>query len=359
MKIVHIVGNRPQFIKLVLLNKALQAGSTQNIILHSGQHFDKNMSGIFFDQLNIPMPDYTLGVNSLEHNEMIGQMLMEIDRVLTIEKPSCVIVYGDTNTTLAGALAAKKRNIPVAHIEAGIRTMDETMPEETNRYITDRIATLNFCCTNTGVENLKKEGYFSGAIHSSVYNSGDLMLDACLHFKDIALEQAKLQSEIKLQEPFVLATIHRAENTENIKSLQNIIAALNNIHQHTAVIFPMHPKTKALILQHGISITFNMLDAMGYFDMLALAQKCTSVITDSGGLSRESFFLKKPTLVLMKKPFWPEIFVHGNCMQSEANTEEIVMKYQLLLSADKSFKIDVFGNGKAAENISNIILSSF
>jgi len=359
MKIVHIVGNRPQFIKLALLHKALQKKNIDNVILHSGQHFDKNMSDIFFDQLHIPLPDYSLGINHLTHNEMIGKMLMGIDGILNIEKPSSVIVYGDTNTTLAGALSAKKRNIPVAHIEAGVRTTDETMPEESNRYITDRISTLNFCCTDTGVDNLKKEGYFSGAIHSGVYNSGDLMLDASMCFKNIALQQAKLPGEIDLQKPFVLTTIHRAENTENITSLQNIIVALNNIHQHTPVIFPMHPKTKALISQYRTPVVFTTLDALGYLDLLALTQNCKSVITDSGGLSREAFFFKKPTLVLMKYPFWPEIFIHGNCLQSKSITEEIVMKYQLLLATDKSFKVDVFGNGKAAENISDIILSAF
>src|SRR5882724_124082 len=295
MKIIHIVGNRPQFIKLALLNKALQTKNTSNIILHTGQHFDKNMSDIFFDELEIPLPDYTLDINSMLHNEMIGKMLTGIDEILAKENPVCAVVYGDTNTTLAGAIAAKKRNIPIAHIEAGVRTMDESMPEETNRYITDRISALNFCCTDNNVENLKKEGFFSGAINSIVHNCGDLMLDAVLCFKDIALTRAKLPGTINLEKPFVLTTIHRAENTENIVSLQNIIAALNNINQHTPVVFPTHPKTKALIKKNAIPVSLTMLDALGYLDSLALTQKSTAVITDSGGLCRESFFFKKPT----------------------------------------------------------------
>jgi UDP-GlcNAc3NAcA epimerase len=359
MKIIHIVGNRPQFIKLALLNKALQNKNATGTILHTGQHFDKNMSDVFFDELNIPLPDYTLGINNLSHNEMIGRMLTGIDEILNKENPSCAVVYGDTNTTLAGALAAKKRNIPVAHIEAGVRTMDESMPEETNRYITDRISALNFCCTDNNVENLKKEGFFSGVIHSAVYNSGDLMLDAALCFKDIALMKAKFPGTIDLEQPFVLTTIHRAENTENITGLKNIISALNNIHQHTPVVFPMHPKTKTLIKKHAIPVSFMMLDALGYLDLLALTQKSAAVITDSGGLSRESFFFKKPTMVVMQNPFWPEIFVHGNCIQSGSDQEEIIVKYQSLLSTNKSFKTNVFGNGRAAENISNIISSAF
>ncbi|MBS1597802.1 MAG: UDP-N-acetylglucosamine 2-epimerase (non-hydrolyzing) [Bacteroidetes bacterium] len=359
MKIVHIVGNRPQFIKLALLYKALDSKKVQNIILHSGQHFDRNMSDVFFDQLNIPIPNYSLGINNLSHNEMIGKMMTEADGIIDFVKPDCVIVYGDTNTTLAGALAAKKRNILVAHIEAGVRTSNETMPEEANRYLTDRISNFNFCCTDLNVENLRKEGFFGDTIHSKVYNSGDLMLDASISFKNIALKKAKLPAAINLNQPFVLTTIHRTENTENLNSLQNIVQALNEIHQHEPVIFPMHPKTKMLIDQHKIPIAFTVLDPMGYMELLALTQHCSATITDSGGLSRESFFFQKRTLVIMQNPFWPEIFAHGNCMQSNGKKEEIITKYQSLLTQNKSFDIDVFGDGKAAEKISDIIVSAF
>lgn len=358
MKIVHIVGNRPQFIKLAMLYKALASKKTENIILHSGQHFDRNMSDIFFDQLNIPIPDYSLGINNLSHNEMIGKMLIGIDAVIEKVKPSCTIVYGDTNTTVAGALASKKRNIPVVHIEAGVRTGDETMPEEANRYITDRIASLNFCCTEHNVDNLKKEGYFSDSFHSNVHYSGDLMLDASISFQQIAAKQ-KIPLGININEPFVLTTIHRGENTGNIDKLKNIINALNNIHQHTQVVFPVHPKTKMLISQYEIPVAFNTVDALGYLDLLLLTQKCSSVITDSGGLSREAFFFEKPTIVVMRNPFWPEIFTNGNCVQASSDTEEIISKHHLLFSSNKSFVKGVFGNGGAAEMISNIVASTF
>jgi UDP-GlcNAc3NAcA epimerase len=359
MKIIHIVGNRPQFIKLALLQKALQAKNTENIILHTGQHFDANMSAVFFDELQIPPPSYSLDINNLSHNEMIGEMLLGIDPILNKEKPACVIVYGDTNTTLAGALAAKKRSIPVAHVEAGIRTMDEQMPEESNRYITDRISTLNFCCTYLGVENLEKEGFLSGRIHSGVYHSGDLMLDTSIFYKDVALKKEKKIGNLNPEHPFVLATIHRAENTGNETNLKNIIAALNNIHHKTRVVFPMHPNTKMKIEQLKLKTEFTTCDALGYLDMLALVQKSQSVITDSGGLSREAFFFNKPTLVLMQNPFWPEIFIHGNCMRANAVTKEIETDYQKLLSSDKPFERTVFGEGHAAKNITDILLQYF
>ncbi len=359
MKIIHIVGNRPQFIKLALLHKALQKKGTDNLILHTGQHFDSNMSSVFFDELQIPKPSHILGVNSLPHNEMIGEMLIAIDRALQIEKPGCAVVYGDTNSTLAGAIAAKKRSIPIAHVEAGIRTMNEQMPEEANRYITDRLSDFNFCCTYLGLENLQKEGFQSGNIHSKIYNSGDIMLDASLFFKDLALKRSTIDEKVNLKKPFVLTTIHRAENIDNATNLQNIIAALNNINRHTAVVFPMHPKTRMTIAQYGLKTEFTVCDAVGYFDMLALTQKCESVITDSGGLSREAFFFSKPTLVLMQNPFWPEIFIYGNCLQSSATSAEIEMKYRQLLSYNKPFKTEIFGNGRAAENISHTILSAF
>jgi UDP-GlcNAc3NAcA epimerase len=358
MKILHVVGNRPQFIKLAILHKALLSNGVDDVILHTGQHFDGNMSDVFFVELEIPPPNYSLGINQLSHNEMIGRMLMEIDPVLSREKPAAVIVYGDTNSTLAGALAAKKRNIPVIHIEAGVRTMNEKMPEETNRYITDRISSLNFCSTYLGVENLQKEGYFSGTIHSNVYDCGDILLDSSLIFKEKSLQKVQWPKGINPEKSFVLTTIHREENTGNESKLKKIIGALNDIHQHVPVVFAMHPKTRAICEKNGFTIRFSVCDPLGYLDILALVQNCQSVITDSGGLSREAFFFSKPTLVLMQNPFWPELFIHGNCLQSEANAEEIVEKHSLLLSSKKLFNVDVFGKGNAAENISKTILSA-
>jgi UDP-GlcNAc3NAcA epimerase len=402
MNIVHVVGNRPQFIKLALLYPELRrraggngdggggggnGGSSggdgqggggsrsggrspgretggsggRSRIIHTGQHFDPEMSDIFFRQLGIPTPDHQLSIHSLSHNEMIGNMLIGIDRLFAAERPDLVVVYGDTNTTLAGALAAKKRNIPLAHIESGIRTGKEDMPEESNRYLTDRVADWNFACTYLGVENLVREGYGgggagTGAIRGGVYNSGDLMLDAALLFKDQALGQSVVLRDRKLgDKPFILATIHRAENTDNTDSLRNVITALNTLHRHTPVLFPMHPRTGQLIAKLGLKVDFTTTGPLGYLDMLALVQSCHSVLTDSGGLSREAFFFQKPALVVMQNPFWPEIFAHGNCLRADATVEDIAVRQQELLAGSRAFGRDVFGDGRAAVKISKVL----
>jgi UDP-GlcNAc3NAcA epimerase len=409
MKIAHIVGNRPQFIKLSLLLRAWQRRTGDcALIIHTGQHFSDNMSAIFFDTFGIPEPDHRLHIHSLSHNEMIGNMLIALDPVLAIEKPDGVIVYGDTNTTLAGALAAKKRHLPVAHIESGIRTGKEDMPEESNRYVTDRLADLNFACTYLGMENLIKEGYTSGeegnltteagrkvaeaeghvresttgqgAIAGKVFNTGDLMLDAALHYKDIAREKSAILSDLPVSKAsFILVTIHRVENTEDPAVLGSIIQALNIIHTGIPVVFPLHPRTRQLIDTHHIPVDFITTPPLGYLDMLALVQASRSVITDSGGLSREAFFFHKPTLVVMEHPFWPEILVHGRCLKAEARCEDILEKLQALeaegtgsgagmTGPDKSgsggapdgpLNSSIFGDGNAADKICAILLAAW
>lgn len=368
MKIAHIVGNRPQFIKLSLLLRAWQRRTgDRTLIIHTGQHFSDNMSAIFFNEFGIPAPDHSLQIHSLSHNEMIGKMLVALDPVLALEKPDGVIVYGDTNTTLAGALAAKKRNIPLAHIESGIRTGKEDMPEESNRYVTDRLADLNFACTYLGMENLIREGYST----ARVFNTGDLMLDAAMLFKDKSREESVVLRDLPFAGPsFVLVTIHRAENAEDPAVLGSIIQALNIIHKQEPVVFPLHPRTRQLIDTHHIPVDFITTPPLGYMDMLALVQACRYVITDSGGLSREAFFFSKPALVVMQHPFWPEIFVHGRCLQAAALCEDILQKFQGLKvgvttpvsgmdGAGGPFNSSIFGDGNAADNICDILLAAW
>jgi UDP-GlcNAc3NAcA epimerase len=360
MKIAHVVGNRPQFIKLALLHDELQKRAPgSDLIVHTGQHFDADMSAIFFGQLRIPSPDYQLHVHRLSHNEMIGNMLIKIDPILATERPDCVIVYGDTNTTLAGALAAKKRNIRLAHIESGIRTGKEDMPEESNRYLADRLATWNFACTPGGLENLEKEGFGTGgSIPSAIHHCGDLLLDAALRFGEQASRQSAILSRLQLEgKPFILATIHRAENAEDAGTLQEIVRALDTLHARIPVIFPMHPKTKKALAGFGIITHFISTPPLGYMDMLALVRACQSVVTDSGGLSREAFFFHKPVLVLMQNPFWPELFTHGQCLQAAASTEDILAKHKVLESGDKPFHTELFGDGRAAARIAGILLN--
>lgn len=407
MKTVHIVGNRPQFVKLSLLYRAWERrGVGRPLIVHTGQHFSDNMSAVFFEDFHIPAPDHQLNINSQPHAGMIGQMLIALDAVIAREKPDGIVVYGDTNTTLAGALAAKKRNIPLAHVESGIRTGKEDMPEESNRYLTDRLAGLNFTCTYRGMENLLKEGYTagrdadlkgpgtgekgelkraggeegkkdddyrsagagreqsgaggSGVIDSLVYNTGDLMLDAALLFKDKARERSSLLRQLDLEgKPFILATIHRTENLEDPGVLREILHALHVLHRSLPVVFPVHPRTRQLIDQHGIPLQVLSVPPIGYLDMIALVQACRHVITDSGGLSREAFFFHKPSVIVMQHPFWPEILEHGPSLQADADSSDILEKFQALGNSSTPFKTELFGDGHAAERISDILLRSW
>ncbi len=358
MRIMHIVGNRPQFVKLAILYPELARLGVSGIIVHTGQHFDSNMSSVFFRELGIPEPNYDLGINQMPHNEMIGKMIIEADRVIVKESPDLIIVYGDTNSTLAGAIAAKKRGVPLAHIEAGIRTGDELMPEESNRYLVDRMADLNFCCTYQGKKNLEMEGFSNGFIKSKVFLSGDLMLDAVKMFSPRSKSNSKFEHDTRTQKPFILATIHREENNEDPENLRQIADALNSLHKDTAILLPLHPKTKKMLEKFQLALQVNTCDPLGYFDMLDLLQKCQSVITDSGGLSREAFFLKKPTLVLMQHPFWPEIFIHGNCLQSNPRTSEIIARHAVLMNSRKPFNVDIFGTGSAAKEICRVLLAA-
>ena len=356
MKILHIVGNRPQFIKLAVLYPALAARTGQGFILHTGQHYDDNMSAIFFNELHIPFPNASLGINSIPHNEMIGNMIIGIDQVIGREKPDAAIIYGDTNTTLAGAIAARKRNVRVIHIEAGVRTGDLGMPEEINRILSDRVAAMNFCSTYLGVENLLREGFGSDQVGSQVFNCGDLMLDAATIYGRQTADRDSAFTTLDTAGEFLLATIHRAENTVEPGRLEAIVEAFNEIDQRIPVLMPLHPRTKEVIGQCRAKVNFTTTGPLGYMDMLGLLQKSSCVITDSGGLSREAFFFCKPTLVVMGHPFWPEIIAHGNVLQSKAISADILANLQLLLTTQKPFKVDIFGDGRSAEKISEAIL---
>jgi UDP-GlcNAc3NAcA epimerase len=351
--IIHIVGNRPQFIKLSLLHRSL-SGSARQQIIHTGQHFSDNMSAIFFREFDIPAPDHHLQVHSLPHGEMIGHMLIGLDRILAQERPDAVIVYGDTNTTLAGSLAAKKRHIPLMHVEAGIRTGEEDMPEESNRYVSDRLADVRFACTWLGVDNLLKEGMPVATVH----NTGDLMLDAALLFGPRAKEASTLVPQwFPDGQPFVLATIHRAENTDDPQALAAILQALHRIHSDIPVIFPIHPRTQQVIDAHGMELRLITTPPLGYLDMLALVQATGYVITDSGGLSREAFFFQKPSVIVMKQMFWPEISLHGPSLPAAAETNAILTIFRALQGPIRSFDTGVFGDGHAAEKIGRLILN--
>ncbi|WP_274533269.1 non-hydrolyzing UDP-N-acetylglucosamine 2-epimerase [Photorhabdus temperata] len=288
-KILTVLGARPQFIKASPVSHALKnQNKFKGIIIHTGQHFDTNMSDIFFNELDIPRPDYTLDIHGGSHGEMTGRMIIEIEKILITEKPNAVMVYGDTNSTLAGALSASKLNIPIIHIEAGLRSFNMKMPEEVNRILTDNVSSILFCPTETAVNNLQREGFGSKSVN--IKKVGDVMKDTALYFSRMAKKPAELIS-IK---NFILTTLHRAENTDNQERLTEIVNALNYIHKTIyPVVFPLHPRTRKMLKQYDLHLDVHLTDPVGYLEMLWLLKNTALVITDSGGLQKETFFLQK------------------------------------------------------------------
>jgi UDP-GlcNAc3NAcA epimerase len=306
MKIVSVIGARPQFIKAATVSRVLRATpGLQEILLHTGQHYDENMSDIFFRQLEIPEPDYNLEVGSGSHGLQTGMMLKGIEDVLLKEKPDCTLVYGDTNSTLAGALAATKLHIPVAHVEAGLRSFNRLMPEEINRIVTDRISDTLFAPTRTAMNNLKNEGLKKNTVFS-----GDVMFDSVLFYKDMVISSGEKFRIKDLPDSYLLATIHRAENTDNPDNLRSIFMAFSEIT--LPVLLPVHPRT-ARLLKSEITVPRNVIiiDPVGYLEMLFLTLNAIKVLTDSGGLQKEAYFLGKQCITLRTETEWVET-LHDN-----------------------------------------------
>jgi len=312
MRILSIVGARPQFIKAALVSRKLREREINEILVHTGQHYDFNMSDIFFEELNLPKPDYHLGVGSGSHGEQTGKMLMRIEKVLLKEKPDTVLVYGDTNTTLAGALAAVKLHIPVAHIEAGLRSYNRRIPEEINRVLTDHCSDILFAPTDKAVENLKKEG-----IRKGVYKVGDVMFDIALEIKN-RVDEEKILTKYGLKpKDFILVTIHRAENTDIRENLESIWNALKDIaNSGIKLFFPVHPRTKKALENYGLvneKIPKNLMMAkpVSYFEMVVLEGNAKVIITDSGGVQKEGYFFKTPCIIPRNETEWIELVEIG------------------------------------------------
>jgi UDP-GlcNAc3NAcA epimerase len=310
MKIVTIIGARPQFIKAAAVSREIRQHNessdnhVREVIIHTGQHFDKNMSDIFFTELDIPKPDYNLEIANLSHGAMTGRMLEAIEAVLQEQQPNLVLIYGDTNSTLAGALAASKMHIPVSHVESGLRSFNMSMPEEINRILSDRISNYLFCPTQTAVDNLNDEGITDG-----VYNVGDVMYDVTLYYTERAKEQVDLNQWGVKEGQYALCTIHRAENTDNTSRLESILEALREIATEVPVIFPIHPRTRQLLRNidredwlHGITI----LEPLPYLEMLRLEMSAKAILTDSGGIQKEAFFHRVPCITMRDETEWVE-----------------------------------------------------
>jgi UDP-GlcNAc3NAcA epimerase len=343
-KIVTILGARPQFVKAAVLSRVIsQYQTVEEVIVHTGQHYDVNMSDIFFEEMQIPKPKYNLAINGLSHGAMTGQMLLKIEEVLETEKPDLVVVYGDTNSTLAGTLAAKKMNIKVAHVEAGLRSFNMKMPEEINRILTDRISDLLLCPTVTAIDNLQKEGFSS--FPSKIVKCGDIMKDAVEYYGKISVEKSSIISNLKLKEnDFVLATIHRQENTDNLKSLIAIFEGLQKINKTKQVVLPLHPRTKAIIEKNKLSFNIKMIDPVGYFDMLELLKNCNLVITDSGGLQKEAFFNKKHCIIAREETEWIELVENGFAKIVGSNSKKMISAFEDFQNSKANFNVALYGN---------------
>ena len=354
-KIVTVVGARPQFIKAATVSRELKKAGFNEVIIHTGQHFDDNMSKIFFDEMEIPKPDYNLDVHSLSHGAMTGRMIEKIEKVLVKESPDYLIVYGDTNSTLAGAIAARKLQIPIAHVEAGLRSFNMSMPEETNRILTDRISSLLFCPSDYAVENLKKEGFDN--FSCKIIRSGDVMQDAALFYNAKAMQRSTIIKALNLENSkFILCTIHRQENTDDQTRLENIISSLNELSKKFQVILPLHPRTREIIKKTAQHLHFKPIDPVGYFDMIQLIKNSEFVMTDSGGLQKEAFFFKKFCITLRDETEWVELTEHGFNVVAGANQDRILSEAKKISQKSANFDIDLYGQGKAAENIVRVIL---
>ena len=357
-KIVTILGARPQFVKAAVLSRIVsEMNQIQEVIVHTGQHFDANMSAVFFNEMQIPTPKYNLAIHGLTHGAMTGQMLEKIETILIDEKPDAVVVYGDTNSTLAGALAAKKLDIKVIHIEAGLRSFNLKMPEEVNRILTDRISALLSCPTDTALQNLANEGF--GILPIIIEKHGDIMKDAVAFYSEKSSEKSTIIQDLDLsKDAFVLTTIHRQENTDDEVKMKEIFAALDEINQTQQVVLPLHPRTKKMLTKFKINTKITFIEPVGYFDMLELLKNCTMVVTDSGGLQKEAFFSNKNCIIVREETEWLELVTHNFAKIVGTNKENMLSAFQYFLTTEMDFSINLFGKNvgkKIHDSICNLI----
>lgn len=356
MKVTTIIGARPQFIKAAAVSRTLLNKGIEEQIIHTGQHYDPNMSDVFFQEMDIPKPNINLDIHDLGHGAMTGRMLEQIERHLLQHRPDAVVVYGDTNSTLAGALAAAKIHIPVAHVEAGLRSFDMGMPEEVNRILADRISNVLFCPTHAAVHNLQREGFEHFPV--KILQVGDVMLDTLLYYQKTAKLRSKILEELALVEnSFLLATIHRAENTNDPERLRHICDALNELNVRTRVILPLHPRTKSYLESQGLKLNVTVIPPLGYFDMLSLLSSCRMVLTDSGGLQKEAYFCGKFCVTLRDQTEWVELVDVGANSLVGASKDKIIAGVTKHMDTEVAFDDRLYGDGHASEKIAEALLT--
>jgi UDP-GlcNAc3NAcA epimerase len=354
MKIVSVVGARPQFIKCAPVSRALRAVATE-VLVHTGQHYNATLSDVFFRDLRLPEPDYHLGVGSGSHGWQTGEMLKHIEKVIDREKPDCVLVYGDTNSTLAGALAASKSHIPLAHVEAGLRSYNRRMPEEINRVLTDHVSRWLFCPCDNAVRNLAREGITSG-----VHAVGDVMYDALLEFVPAAEAHSKILQALNLRPGgYALATIHRAENADDSGRLEAIGNALGAIRDlGLPVLLPLHPRTQSRMRERRLDFdSVRVIEPVSYLDMIALEKQARVILTDSGGVQKEAFWLRVPCVTLREETEWVETIQTGRNVLAGVNHERILAAVRAA-AAPSPPPPSVYGDGHAASRIANILEAS-
>ncbi len=358
-KILTIVGARPQFIKAAAVSREIlrHPGKAVEVMVHTGQHYDPNMSQVFFDELEIPAPRYNLEIAGGGHGAMTGRMLEGIERILLDERPDWVLIYGDTNSTLAGALAAAKLHIPVAHVEAGLRSFNMRMPEEVNRILADRVSTLLLCPTALAVENLAREGVTEG-----VHNVGDVMYDVALHYRERARTDSRILATLGLAPGgFALATCHRAENTDDPQRLTEILSALAEIGRELPVVLPLHPRTRKLIGDHGLERLLEALtvvEPLSFLDMVALEQAARVILTDSGGVQKEAFFYRVPCITMRDETEWVETVELGWNQIVGASRQRILEAFANAAGGRSSDSHAPYGDGFASRTILEKILGT-
>ncbi len=379
IKLLTIIGARPQIIKSAALSRAIKnkfSDTVREIIVHTGQHYDDNMSQVFFDELDIPHPNYNLNVGSGSHGKQTALMIEGIEEILLKEKPNCIVLYGDTNSTLAGAVAASKIQVPIVHVEAGLRSFNKAMPEEVNRIMCDSVSTLLFSPTKAGFDNLVKEGFKKknsppySFDNPKIYHCGDVMFDNSLHFSTVAKKKSAILSDNGLEDgSFLLATIHRNNNTDEPERLNALFRAINkiSIENDIKIVLPLHPRTAKLLSQNLTPELYStvktnelikIIPPVSFLEMIALEKNAFLVMTDSGGVQKEAFFFKKPCIILRSETEWVELVSSGSAIVADANEVEIIKAFEKFKKMKRLKFPDLFGDGNAAEFICQEILKN-
>jgi UDP-GlcNAc3NAcA epimerase len=356
MKILTVVGARPQFVKAAVVSREIKKRSgLEEVMVHTGQHYDENMSEIFFTELEIPKPNYNLGLNDMDAPVMTGRMMEQLHGVMEKESPDWVLVYGDTNSTLAGALVAKQNRTRLGHVEAGLRSHNISMLEELNRITVDRISDILFCPTDAAMINLRNEGY--DHFKSKMILSGDVMYDAALYNSKLAVERSGILDKVDAKD-FILVTMHRSENVDRPEVLSSLVDALNEISKKCKIVLPLHPRTKKRMQEFNLAFDFETFEPLGYLDMIRLLMDCRLVMTDGGGLQKEAYFFSKHCITLRERTEWTELVKHGYNVIVGSDRSQILKAFDMMSRKQSDFSHKLYGEGNAGEAIVNALLKT-